>query len=96
MADRFIAFILLFSFSLPITVPTREYLFSDRSSASRSSDSAAMIAARISFPLNPCRPKNVNLEIPSRSLRPRSSILVWLPWIQQYLTFRILVCLFMA
>ena len=60
----------------PFPHNVRQYLFSDRSKVSRSLDSAAMIAARMSFPLNPCNPKNVGLENPSRSLRPRCNILV--------------------
>ena len=56
---------LLSSFSLPIMVPTKEYLFSDRSSVSNSLDSTMMIAAKMLLPLYPCKPRNFNLDNPS-------------------------------
>ena len=76
MAERLIAVNLLFCFILLMTVPTREYLFSDKSRASNSVDSATMIAARMSLPLYPWRPMNFSFDSPSCRLCPSLSILI--------------------
>ena len=79
MAERLIAVNLLFRFILPMTVPTREYLFSDKSRASNSVDSATMIAARMLLPLYPCRPRNFSFDRPFCRSCPSLSFLIWLP-----------------